>query len=362
MHPFFEPLNDRDSMLLLTTLTVGGSDETAIFEGLPATSKAQLDEKAQALLEIPSNTRISFMVREMKQALVNSENRGLDRVDPTWIVRAMKGESARVVACLMMSLSKPTVRSVLKLLPPGIRNGLPSRDEMKSVRPEIIRAVRQIFGRRFMPMPKLAPQGFRFRDILHLDRGDLFILMRTLGLVELGQAFVSVGPMALTEFCRRLPRNKAEELIGAVRSASHTDLPDLKYAERFLAKVSVDFHDTEEFFQKSGLWRAARASLLEEDSFVLAMRQRLPKRPGTLYGEYFERAREAGDYPDDMLQRLQDSVLVRIVRLSRQGAIDRRWGGMDMSYFDHASALAALADPPRPESEQCAAPLDIEPN
>ena len=27
MHPFFEPLSERDAMLLITTLTVGGRDE-----------------------------------------------------------------------------------------------------------------------------------------------------------------------------------------------------------------------------------------------------------------------------------------------------------------------------------------------
>lgn len=361
MHPFFDPLDEREAMLLLTTLTVGGSEEISVFEGLPPEKRAGLQQKAQALLEIPTEKRVPFMVREMKQALSSGTNRGLERIDSTWILQGLKGESARVVACVLISLPTPTVRSVLKRLPPGIRKALPPKGEMKRVPQEIIRSVREIFETRFEPMPTPTAKGFSFRDVLQLDRQDIFTLMRALGLVELGQAFVSVGPMALAEFCRRLPRDKAEELILAVRSASHTDLPDLKHAQRFLAKVFVDFKDTEEFFQKSGMWRTARASLLEDASFVRGMRQRLPKAPGELFSEYVERAREAGEYDDSMLRRLQDSVLVRIVRLARDRAVDSRWTDVEMNYFDAAGSIAALDDGQRESSDDIGPMFDLEP-
>lgn len=331
-------------MLLLTTLTVGGSEEVGVFEFLPPDSKARVQEKARALLDIPSEKRVPFMVHEMKQALSAGGNRGLERVDPSWILQGLKGESARVVACVLISLPTPTVRSVLKRLPSGIRSNLPPKNEIKRVPLELVRAVREIFETRFAPMPTPTPKGFAFRDILQLDRSDLFTVMRALGLVELGQAFVSVGPMALAEFCRRLPRDKAEELILAVRSASHADLPDLKAAQRFLAKVFVDFKDTEEFFQKSGMWRCARASLLEDETFVSGMRQRLPRVPGELFVEFVHKNRESGEYDQELLKRLQDSVLIRIVRLARDKQIDGRWETMDMNFFDPAGADVALAD------------------
>ncbi len=351
MHPFFEPLDDREAMLLLTTLTVGGSEEIGLFQHLPQESRGRLEQKAQALLEIPTEKRVPFMVHEMKQALSTGANRGVERIDPTWILQGLKGESARVVACVLITLPTPTVRSVLKRLPPGIRQALPPKNEIKRVPLELVRAVREIFENRFDPMPRPTRKGFAFRDILQLERNDLFSLMRALGLVELSQAFVSVGPMALAEFCRRLPRDKAEELILAVRSASHTDLPDLKAAQRFLAKVVVDFRDTEELFQKSGMWRIARASLLEDESFASGMRQRLPKGPGELFVTFVKKVRESGEYDASMLQRLQDSILVRVVRLARDKAIDARWAEAEMSYFDAAGSIAALDErPSEPEA------------
>lgn len=321
MHPFFEPLDQREAMLLLTTLTVGGSEEAAIFGYLAEPSRARLREKAEALLALPTEKRVPFMVHEIKQALEFRGLRGVEKVDPSWILQGLRGESARVVACVLISLPTATVRSVLKRLPPGIRKNLPPKHEVKQVPLELVRAVRQIFESRFHEMPAPSLKGFGFRDVLHLEREDLFRLMRDLGLVELGQAFVSVGKMALAELCRRLPRDKAEELILAVRSASQVDVPDIKSAQRFLSRVVVSFSETEEFFQKAGLWRLARASVLEDESFRAGFMQRLPREAGQLYMSYIEKAVELDPPDPELLKRLQDSILLRVRDLARRHVI-----------------------------------------
>ena len=267
MHPFFEPLDDRETVLLLTTLTVGGSDELSIFAHLPAARQARLEEKARALAQIPKEKRVALIVHEMKQAFATRGWRGIERADPSWLLQGLKGESPRVVAAVLVSLPAPTMRAVLARLPRGIRQRLPSKEEMQCVSAELIRAVRQMFELRFAPMPPPPARCFSFQDIFHLERSEIYRLMRDLGLIELGQAFVSVGKMALAELCRRLPREKAEELVRAVGSAPHVDLPDLKSAQRFLSRVAVSFTDTEEFFQKAGLWRLAKASIFEPAAF-----------------------------------------------------------------------------------------------
>lgn len=344
MHPFFDPLDQREAMLLLTTLTVGGSEELGILAQLEPNSRARLEEKARALLDMPTDKRVPFMVHEMKRALSNRGIRGLEKIDPSWILQGLRGESARVVACVLISLPTPTVRAVLKRLPQGIRKKLPPKSDVKRIPPEMVRAVREIFEMRFEPMPSGSPKGFRFSDVLQLERQDIFTLMRALGLVELGQAFVSVGPMALAEFCRRLPRDNAEEIILAVRSVPHQDLPELKAAQRFLARVVVNFKDTEELFQKSGIWRFARASLLETPAFHHGMRQRLPRGPGELYIEFVDKVRESGDYAEEQLTRLQDSVLIRLIRMARNHEIDGRMADAEMAYFHPEDANAVLGN------------------
>src|SRR6185503_1199923 len=123
MHPFFDPLDTRETMLLLTTL-IAGSEETAVFRHLPDAQRQRVQQKADALLALPSEKRVPFMVHEMKQTLGFSGLRGVEKVDPSWILHGLRGESARVVACVLITLPPPTVRAVLKRLPPGIRKKL----------------------------------------------------------------------------------------------------------------------------------------------------------------------------------------------------------------------------------------------
>jgi hypothetical protein len=344
MHPFFEPLSERETMLLLTTLTVGGSDEASIFAYLPAASRDRLNEKAQALVGVPKEKRIAFIVHEMKQALARSGLRGVEKVDASWLLLALKGESPRTVAAVLVGLPTPTVRSVLERLPPGIRQRLPPREEMKQVQVEIVRSVRHLFESRFSAMPRPSAKGFAYRDVVQLERQEIYRLMRDLGLIELGQAFVSVGKMALAELCRRLPRDKAEELIHAVRGASRVDLPDLQTAQQFLSRVVVNFKDTEEFFQKAGLWRLAKGALIEDASFRAAFRQRLPREAGELFESLMERAREMGNLDEEVIKRLQDSILWRISYLARRGDVSPRWAEAEMFYFDPATVAAVAAE------------------
>jgi hypothetical protein len=350
-------------MLLLTTLTVGGSAEAAVFEHLSPESRERVKEKAQALLGIPSEKRVPFMVHEIKQALSFKGLRGVERVDPSWILQAMKGECPRVVAVILISLPAPTVRSILKRLPPGIRTKLPPKDEIKHIPLELVRAVRQMFESHFHHMPAPTPHGFAFRDIIQLDRAEIYRLMRDLGLIELGQAFVAVGKMALAELCRRLDRAKAEELILAVRSASQVDVPDMRTAQRFLSRIVPNFADPEEFFQKSGLWRLAKGSLLETPDWRVAFRQRLPREAGQLYGQYLEKTTEMDAIPEDVLKRLQDSVLLRIQALAKHGVILPRWAQVQMIFHTQPVAAGTPADglPPGPGTPP-AAPMTPEPS
>lgn len=334
MHPFFEPLSDRETMLLLTTLTVGGSDQTTIFQYLEPESAARVSEKARALLAIDKDKRVPFMVKQIKQALSFRGLRGVERVDPSWLLQAMRGESPRTVAAILITLPPTVVRSVLKRLPPGVRKNLPPKEQLKDVPLDLVRAVRQIFESYFHAMPAASGKYFSFRDVIHLDRPELYQLMRDLGLVELGQAFAAVGRMALAELCRRLPRSKAEELIMAVRRSSQVDTPDLKTAQRFLSRVVVNFDDTEEFFQKAGLWRIGKACMLESEDFRAAFKQRMPRDAGKLFDEFIAKASDMGDLQTDQLQRLQDSVVVRVMILSEMGTISARWSQLTLELHD----------------------------
>jgi hypothetical protein len=342
-HPFFSPLNEQELALLLVTLTVGGSSQQGIFAQLEPQTAARLQDRATALLQIGADRRVPLMVRELKAALAQDGRRGIERLDPSWIVHGLKGESPRVVAALLVGLPASVVRSVLRRLPATVRAALPEKREVKGLNPLVASGVRALFEARFAPMPERGTGPFCFADIVHLERSELFHLIRDLGLTELGQAFVSVGKMALLELCRRLPRAHAEELVAAVKAASRVDLPDPKAAQRFLSRVVVNFENTEEFLQKAGLWRLAKACLLEPKSFATVMGQRLPRRAAQYLHAYMEKAQEMEDVTQEAQSRLQDAILLRVVLLSRAGTLSEPLQHLPMQYRDASAAQEALS-------------------
>ena len=85
------------------------------------------------------------------------------------------------------------------------------------------------------------------------------------------------------------------------------------------------FNDTEEFFQKAGLWRISKACLPESEDFRAAFCQRMPREAGKLFNDYVAKANEMGDLEPDRLARLQDSVVMAVMGLSENGRISSRW-------------------------------------
>jgi hypothetical protein len=353
-HPFFAPLDDQRLTLLLITLTVGGKEQVGLFKFLPEQVGQALTEKALALQQIAADVRVPLMVRELTAALERNGQRGVERLDPSWIVHGLKGESPRLVGSILLNLPAPLVRSVLRRLPPAVRDHLPPKSQLSRIAPALSRHLRILFESRFAPMPLRHGEGFAFVDIIHLERGELFLLIRDLGLTELGQAFVAVGKMALVELCRRLPRAHADELIHAVKSASQADLPDPKTAQRFLSRVVVNFQNTEEFLHKAGLWRLAKALRGTDPSFWVTLGQRLPRRTAHFLRAYVDKAGEMEDLSQEVQQRLHDGVLVRIVSLARAGSIGEAYAKLKMDYHDPGAAEAALSQnesKPGPESK-----------
>jgi len=335
MHPFFEPLTPKEAMLLLTALTVGGREEVDLFELLPKEMSERLIDKAHRLLEIPGEKRVQFMIKEMKQALNSNGLPGLEFIDPSWLVHELNGESPQIVACILVKLPTPIVKSILKRLPNEIREALPSKKIIRQISGEAEQTVRQLFLGRFHPMPLRPAKELSFVDLIFLERSDLLSLISGLGMTELGQAFVSVGPLALKEFCRRLPKDKQEELISATTNASVVSDPaELKSAQRFLSRTQVNFEDPDKFFHKAGLWRLAKSILSEAPIYHQQFAQRLPRGPGIILLEYIEKIKVMEDVTPDLICHFQDSALRKMRALSEQDLIHSSWANHSFQFHN----------------------------
>ncbi len=325
MHRLFLPLERQHVSLLLMLLTHGGQNELALLDSLDDPAVPTIKEKAALVLQIPGEKRAMFIALELKKLIAEPSRRGLEQVDASWIVQALVAEAPRTVAAILISLPPNQLKAVVEKLPLELRKRLPPKDEMKAVSGQITRGVRLAFEDRFAPMPISVDQEFTFRDIIVLDSPELALLLRSLGLEELAQAFVSVGRYALAELCKRLPREYAEELIASVKRVKSGDAMELKSAQRFLGRVLTNFNDTEELSRKAGLYRLSKALSIESQGYLRAFFQRLPKASGAQLESYIQKVQEMSETDDERARRLQDGVLRSVEGMAKAQQISARY-------------------------------------
>lgn len=332
------PLDRRQQTLLLTCLSLGGSQAEELFAHLPDDDAALLREKAEKLQEIPKEKRLPLIAHQLKQMMLFRTAKGLEGVEPSWLLAGFRGESARTVAIVLMHMPASVSRQITVRLPESIRNAMPSRTELRDIPLDVIKLVRNRFDAKFASMPvEHELDALHFRDLILLTARELILLSRRLGTDELAAAFISVGKRALAELLGRLPTEDADELITAVKRAAPEDAMEQKGAQAFLAKVLGNFHNTDELFQKAGLYRLGRAIREEDPLFVRQLSQRFPRAHGRLLHEYLGRARDREDTGALQVPRLRDSILDVVVDLSRRGKIDARYGQCPVRYEGRAS-------------------------
>jgi hypothetical protein len=100
---------------------------------------------------------------------------------------------------------------------------------------------------------------------------------------------------------------------------------EIKDAQKFLARVLVNFQNTDELFQKAGLYQLAKAIAAEDRDFVRQVCQRFPRAHGRLLEEYLAKVKELGEWDVERAQGLQDRILDQVRDLSGRGKINTRY-------------------------------------
>jgi len=318
------PLNQREQALLLTTLTFGGSGGAGLFSHLPEFEAERLNAKISMLEEIPREKRVPLMVRELRKLLTFRDRQALEGVEPSWLIAGFRGESPRTVAIVLMHMPSAVAKEIVDRLPKAIRQAMPARSELSGVPLEVVKLVRARFNAKFESMPLSAHlEDFGFRELVALSARELVTVVRKLGAEELACAFVTVGKRALAELLRRLSTREAEELISSVKRVAREDRMEAGAAQAFLGKVLDNFQNTDELFQKAGIWRLARAVASEDLLFARQLSQRFPRAHGRVLKDYLTRVNQRDDEIDGA--RIRNAILMEVIDLSRRGKIDVRY-------------------------------------
>ena len=327
------PLNRRQQTLLLCLMSFGGHETEDLLALLPDNDSGPMRQKAEKLREIPTDKRVPLMVRQLKRLMSFRANKGLEGVDPSWLLAGFKGESPRTVAIVLMHMPSSVSRQIVARLPEAVRSALPTRDALQNVPMELVKLVRTRFDAKFAAMPQGGTlEAFGFGELVLLDARELVALIRKLGLDELAQAFLVVGKRALAAFLSRLPPDSAEELVAAVKRAAGGDAMSAKDAQIFLGRFLKNFSNVDELFQKAGLFRLARAVQAEDQIFLRQLSQRFPRAHGRLLADYLQKVRERDPLEPEPLGRLRDQVVAIVFDLSRRGKIDARYSASPAAF------------------------------
>ncbi len=348
------PLDRRQQTLLLTAMSFAGSQAQELWQFLPDDDAAALQEKAMKLEEIPRDKRVTLMIRELKGLMGFRAVKGLDGVEPSWLAAGFKGESPRVIAAVLAYMPSSLSRQIVARLPENVQRAIPPREALKDVPMELIKLVRSRFDAKFVVMPlEKELTDVAFDDVVLLSAKELITLVRSVGADEIAAAFLAVGKRALAEFLSKLAPQDGEELLAAVRRADIKDSMELKSAQAFLGKIlsppagrsggsgaipratggtsGMAFANTEELFQKAGLYRMARALSVADAVAIRQLVQRFPRAHGRLLLEYLERVKER-DLDEVAVRRLRDQILESMLNLSRRGKIDARYGAVSARF------------------------------
>jgi hypothetical protein len=363
----FYPLSSRLTMLLCTMFTQGGADDMHILDLLPDDDAYALQEKAEALLQIDGEKRAAIVVREIRSQIQFAGAARLEAIDPTWLLAGVKGEQPLTIGIVLAQLPASTRGRIVSQLPMPVRDRIPTKEELKSTKLEIMRIVRQKFELKFatMPAPPGEPTNFYFKDISLLEGRELVQLVRALGIEELGAAFLTVGRRKLAELCHSLGRQAAEELIAAVKETDPRDAMNMDDANAFLSRMLLGLKLEEErgqnagearerfqreLFQKAGLFRLAKTVRLERPTFVQQLAQRLPRTHGRLLRSYVHRINDT-PVDDTKLRRLQDLVLYRVEKLAARGKVNPRYLKFTFCYWGDEEAQAEEGGGEQPQEE-----------
>ena len=319
-----EPMSKKDQALLLTLLTYGGNQWQDLVTYLPEETLSLFEEKSAKLADIPLEKRVPLFIRELRQLVKFRPLKGLEAVDPSWLVAGFQGESPRTIAVTLMHMPSSVSKQIVSGLPKEIQKALPSRRELNRIPMEVLKRVRRQFHDKFAQMPVWQESNdFGFEDIVMLQNQELILLSRQMGVHELACQLSSMGRRALAQFLRQQPGQLADEMMIALKNVRTEDLVDKNNAQAFLRRNLNQRSNMEELCQKSGLYRLARALIPMKRSFVEQVAQRFPRAHGRLLMEFVRHISEE-DLKDAHLnlQRVRNQMVDLCLELARRGKLN----------------------------------------
>ena len=310
MEQYFASLSKRQTMLLLTAVTFGGAESVEALDHLPDEEAELLKHRAQALLQIPRDKRIPFLVQEIKR-LVTARRRQLASVDPARLAAVLGKERLALVEVVLRALPAQLADSVRKEV-----RGQPVKLQ-REVRPDVLSIIRWKLEE---AIRQSAPKGagtFKFSDLITLQSRELLTIADRMGARALATAIAGLSDADRDAFLAALPpdqRSLAQRASDAGKARKLTDEDSRTVLEMHNALLEPSTG-----MRSAGAQRLARAALAQAPEFAARLIERNPGEFGKLLVRWMREERNKPVRGDGGRM----DIVEQMERLAQRGVIDR---------------------------------------
>jgi hypothetical protein len=311
MEAFFTSLTKRQAMLLLTGVTFGGPECLAALDHLPDDEAELLKQRAAAILAIPREKRVPFLVQEIKRLVTSKRIDDLRGADPRRIAEALRPERPALAEVILRALPAALATKVRAEL--GLK---PVRLE-REVQAEILSVVRWKFEKRLESMMPKRPQ-FTFADLLTLAGREVIALCDGLGAKALATAIAGLPQPDREQFLKALPPDQRVICAKAASAAAGRRLESADARE--VLDHAASGATPSDAVRLAGLRRLARACVGNSPEFAAALIERHRSAVGRELARFVSEERQQPARRGDEL--LAEEVLVELERLAVRGVVE----------------------------------------
>lgn len=319
MHHLLQSLSRRQSVILLTVMILEGEEALGLLRYLPDEDKHAIQGAGQNLLqEAPLKQLLPQLVTELKRQLKEQNATAVDQLDPEWLGDFLYGESPQAISAILRNFPRPVAERLARALPRDVAQRLPMRQG--HIDQDILQIVKQTFDKRCPSMPSTQPTVLGLESLSALKNEDLYTLIRDLGFRELAIAFRGAGRGPLTELCRRLGQEEAENLLATIRRLPPSSPQEIKAAQRTIRAISFGNRSKSEIIEEAGLCLLQGAIQDLPNDVKKPIAYRLPRRVGERLLQYDNQGLSAHD-----TLTIQHQVLNTIQGIAEEGRIASFW-------------------------------------
>ncbi len=261
--------------------------------------------KEDALKSIKEELELSF-----------DEISHLAEMHPAWIVKALEGESPKVVGIILRWLPSRHVNYILEHIPKKMKLSLPKLVESFAVPGPILKLIKQRFEKKFSDLPlKNGAEIKKFEDLALLSSNELEKLFKDLGTHELAMAFHNVDEISMRVLLNRMNITAARGLQQRIRDVSESESPIFKDARYTILEVALDQEDIERLLLELGL--ASFSKAMKGPDLFSSIQMKLEPSVAHIFKRYVEQNTGVGK----LWQVRQRLVMERFSLLERAGEI-----------------------------------------